>query len=69
MVRQRLISNLSEVLEGEVDPESIEVSVGDDETMASAANDGVLFIQIRYRLATINREENIRVPLQGGSLG
>ncbi|MBN1655969.1 MAG: GPW/gp25 family protein [Deltaproteobacteria bacterium] len=68
IAKQRLIANLTEVLQGEVDPSSLDVSVGDDEENQGADN-GILYIRVAYRLATINREETVLIPMQGGLLG
>ncbi|MBT8338599.1 MAG: GPW/gp25 family protein [Desulfatitalea sp.] len=69
LAQQRLIANLAEVLQGEVDPNSLEVAVGDEEKEGGGADSGILYIRVRYRLATINREETLLIPLQGGHLG
>ena len=63
LAKQRLSASLSEVLQGEVDPNSLDVDVsnqGDEDT---------LHIHIRYRLAAINREEEFLFQIEGGSFG
>ncbi len=63
LARQRLTSSLSEVLQGEVDPASLQVEAKDE-------GDGdTLHIRIAYRLATINRQEEHLFKLEGGSFG
>ena len=85
VTRKRLISSLIEVLRGEVDPKTIEVTVegreGDSrgvEQMLEAAGGDVtrvvgeiLEIRVGYRLAAIGeREEHLfRIGTAGGSLG
>lgn len=63
LAKQRLSASLSEVLQGEVDPNSLDVDVSDE------GDEDTLHIHIRYRLATINREEEFLFQIQGGSLG
>lgn len=48
---RRLSTLLAEVLQGEVDPRSIEVSID------SADGGSTLIIHVRYRLATLGRQE------------
>lgn len=63
LTKQRLLASLSEVLQGEVDPSSIHIEVGNQ------GDEDTLYIRIAYRLATINREEEQVFALQGGGLG
>jgi len=63
LVRQRLTSSLSEVLQGEVDPSSLQVEASNE------GSDDTLHIHIAYRLATINRQEEHLFKLEGGALG
>ena len=71
LAKQRLIANLTEVLQGEVDPTSLDVSVGDDSKDGGekGADNGILYIRVSYRLATVNREETMVIPVQGGFFG
>ena len=63
LARQRLTSSLNEVLQGEVDPASLQVEASDEE------DEDTLHIRISYRLATINRQEEHLFKLEGGSFG
>ena len=67
LAKQRLIANLTECLQGELDPNSLEIAVAEGD--GSDIDAGILYISVRYRLATINREETVVIPLQGGYLG
>jgi hypothetical protein len=70
LAKQRVIANLAEALRGEVDPTSLDVKVDNQGDAGTGADDlGVLYIRISYRLSTINREESLLIPIEGGSLG
>lgn len=56
MANRRLVSHLADALLGEVDPKTLEVDVeGEGETLT---------LTISYRLATIDRKEQHRIPLE-----
>ena len=63
LARQRLSSSLGDVLQGEVDPASLQIEAGNED------GDNTLHIRIAYRLVTINREEEHLFKLEGGSFG
>jgi len=63
LARQRLSSSLGDVLQGEVDPASLQIEAGNE------GEDNTLHIRIAYRLVTINREEEHLFKLEGGSFG
>ena len=58
LTQRRLADSLAEVLQGEVDPQTLTVQVeGEGETLK---------LLVSYRLATINQWENHLFPLGGG---
>lgn len=59
ILHKRLIDSLSDALQGEVDPKSLEVEV--------RAEDEKLLVWIAYALATIGHSESFEIPLSGGS--
>lgn len=67
LARQRLSSSLGDVLQGEVDPASLQIEAGNE--AGNEVGDNTLHIRIAYRLVTINREEEHLFKLEGGSFG
>lgn len=63
LAKQRLSSSLGDVLQGEVDPASLQIEAGNED------GDNILHIRIAYRLVTINREEEHLFKLEGGFFG
>ena len=61
ITEQRLVASLTEALLGEVDPRTLEVSI--------ASQDAKLIIDIAYRLATIDRQEQQQFVLEENDLG
>ncbi|MCK4623500.1 MAG: GPW/gp25 family protein [Desulfuromonadales bacterium] len=59
ILQKRLIDSLSDALQGEVDPKSLEVKVH--------AEGEKLLVWIAYALATIGHSESYEIPLSGGS--
>ena len=59
ILHKRLVDSLSEALQGEVDPKSLEVKV--------EAEDEKLKVWIAYALAAIGHNESYEIPLSGGS--
>jgi len=58
LTQRRLADSLAEVLQGEVDPQTLTIQVeGEGETLK---------LLVSYRLATINQWENHLFPLGGG---
>jgi phage baseplate assembly protein W len=60
-VRERLIASLTDALQGEVDPKSLDIAVDTDGER--------LFLTVGYRLAAFNRTVRQRFDLGGGALG
>jgi len=62
ITKKRLMASLTEALQGEVDPRTLEVEVtGLDEITGSASEK--LFIHISYELAAIGRREEHDIPI------
>jgi uncharacterized protein len=57
VTRKRLASSLMDVLQGEVDPETLRIEVEGKEEM--------MIILISYVLATVGQQEEYRIPLTG----
>jgi len=61
MTKKQLITSLSQALLGEVDPQTLDVSL--------EPNDGALIINISYTLAAINVDESYSFEIIGGGHG
>ncbi len=61
ITHKQLVSSLSEALQGEVDPKTLEVKLEQE--------DSQLIVLISYSLAAINRVESQRFSISGGSNG
>ena len=58
VTERRLISSLSEALQGEVDPQTLRIAINSE--------DNQLLIRISYRLATIGQEESHAFTVPAG---
>lgn len=65
-VYQQIYSSLTEVLRGEIDPDSLEITIANSEQNSM---DGKLDIRVAYRLATINRQEEIQISTRANQYG
>lgn len=61
LAQNRLYGALADALAGEVDPKSIQVSVG-----AAEGNEAVLMVRISYTIAALNREETHAFEVTNG---
>ena len=61
VARRRLISSLTETLQGEVDPQTLEIDV--------EQSDSKLYLHIRYQLATIGVTEALTLEVKGQGNG
>lgn len=61
LAQNRLFGALADALAGEVDPKSIQVSVG-----AAEGNDAVMLVRISYTIAALNREETHAFEVTNG---
>ena len=59
VLHKRLLDSLSDALQGEVDPKSLDIKVD--------AEDEKLKVWIAYSLATVGHNESYEIPLSGGS--
>ena len=57
MTQKRLSAALTDVLRGEVDPKTLQIEVAPDDDAGAILSEQRLLITVRYRLATINRDE------------
>lgn len=68
LARKRLLSALTDALQGEVDPRTIDVHVATGAPAAGEASEGRLEITIRYQLATVGERIEERFVIDRGSV-
>jgi uncharacterized protein len=69
MTQKRLSAALTDVLRGEVDPRTLEIEVTPASEAGAIESEQRLNIIVRYRLATVNRDEVHVIPVDAGGGG